>query len=69
MTVALLGPKWSSQKNTVSLLLRFYEPSADVIRLKRNHMLPVFPSFVRSRMALLSQEPVLFATAFVENIA
>jgi ABC-type multidrug transport system fused ATPase/permease subunit len=68
-TTALVGPSGGGKTTLFSLLLRFYEPSSGRITVASHDLMGLDPSFVRRRMALVSQEPVLFAMSIRDNIA
>ncbi|XP_051129095.1 ABC transporter B family member 9-like isoform X2 [Andrographis paniculata] len=67
-TTALVGQSGSGKSTIISLLERFYDPDAgkvliDGIDLKKYQL-----RWIRQRMALVSQEPILFSTTVKENI-
>ena len=68
-TTALVGPSGGGKSTVFALLLRFYEPSVGTITIGSHDLMGLDPSFVRQRMALVSQEPVLFAMSIRDNIA
>jgi len=67
--IALVGPSGAGKSTIVSLLLRFYEPDAGRILLDgvdaRTHPLTA----VRSNMAIVPQEVLLFGGSIRDNIA
>nr|GMD11587.1 ABC transporter B family member 9-like [Ipomoea batatas] len=68
-TVALVGQSGSGKSSVISLLERFYDPDAgevliDGINIKRFKL-----KWLREKIGLVSQEPILFATTLKENIA
>jgi ATP-binding cassette subfamily B protein len=67
-TVAIVGPTGSGKTTLVNLLIRFYEPQQGRILLNGLDIAAMPSSFVRSRMALVAQEPFLFSGTLRENI-
>lgn len=67
--VALVGPSGSGKTTTVSLLFRFYEPTAGRILFdgKPSGELPLHT--LRKNLALVPQEVLLFGDSIRENIA
>lgn len=68
-TTALVGQSGSGKSTVISLLERFYDPDSgevlvDGVDLKRLQL-----KWIREKIGLVSQEPVLFATTIRENIA
>ena len=68
-TVALVGPSGSGKSSTVSLLLRFYDVLSGNVNIERNDVRDWNLEYLRSNMALVGQEPVLFDLTIGENIA
>ncbi|KAJ3337521.1 ATP-binding cassette, sub-B (MDR TAP), member 4 [Gonapodya sp. JEL0774] len=68
-TVAFVGPSGSGKSSTISLIERFYDVSEGSFTVNgvdvREWNLPA----LRSQMALVGQEPVLFDGTIAENIA
>lgn len=67
-TVALCGPSGSGKSTIASLLERFYEPAEGEILLDGKDLRTLDPSWLRSHIGFINQEPVLFATSILENI-
>ncbi|MEE8273361.1 MAG: ABC transporter transmembrane domain-containing protein, partial [Alphaproteobacteria bacterium] len=67
-TVALVGPSGAGKTTVFQLLLRFYDPDGGVIALDGVNLREADPAAVRARMALVPQEPVVFAAAAADNI-
>ena len=67
-TVALVGPSGAGKTTVFRLLLRFYNLGAGSIRLDGFDIADVHPQALRERIALVPQEPVIFAMDAMENI-
>ena len=67
-TVALVGPSGAGKSTVFQLLLRFYDPLSGRILLDGIDLRAADTTAVRQRMALVSQEPVIFSTDALENI-
>jgi ATP-binding cassette subfamily B protein len=67
-TVALVGPSGAGKTTVFQLLLRFYDPQSGVIRLDGTDIGKASLHDLRSRMAIVPQEPVLFSADAWENI-
>jgi len=67
-TVALVGPSGSGKSTVVSLLLRFYDPQSGTILLDCHDLRSLDVAWLRSQMALVQQEPVLFSGSVCNNI-
>ena len=66
--VALVGPSGAGKTTVFQLLLRFYDPSAGSIRIDGVDIVRADPLLVRARIALVPQDPVIFATSVLENV-
>ncbi|MBB1074704.1 ATP-binding cassette domain-containing protein [Rhodoferax sp. 4810] len=66
--VALVGPSGSGKSTLFQLLLRFYDPSSGFIRFDGIDLRALDPKELRTHIALVPQEPVIFATSAWENI-
>jgi ATP-binding cassette, subfamily B, bacterial len=66
--VAIVGPSGAGKSTLFHLLLRFYDPNSGVISLDGVAIRDADPRQVRDRIALVPQEPVIFATTARENI-
>jgi ATP-binding cassette subfamily B protein len=66
--VAVVGPSGAGKTTLFQLLLRFYDPQDGVLRLDGVDLRDTAPEAVRSRLAVVSQEPVIFAADAWENI-
>ena len=67
-TVALVGPSGAGKTTVFQLLLRFYDPQGGAITLDGVNLRAADPQALRGRMALVPQEPVVFAGDAWENI-
>jgi ATP-binding cassette subfamily B protein len=67
-TVALVGPSGAGKTTILQLLLRFYDPQSGVIRLDGVDIRDLARADLRGAMALVPQDPVIFATTAMENI-
>ncbi len=68
-TVALVGPSGSGKTTLMSLLPRFYEPNAGVIRLDGVPIHELRLADLRANIAYVSQDIVLFNDTVTANIA
>ncbi|MBN3289409.1 ABCB9 protein, partial [Polypterus senegalus] len=66
---ALVGPSGSGKTTCVSLLERFYEPQAGQVLLDGVSIQEYDNKYFHRKIALVSQEPMLFARSVEENIA
>jgi len=67
-TVALVGPSGAGKTTVFQLLLRFYDPSAGRILVDGVDVRHAEPQAVRSRIGLVSQDPVIFSADAWTNI-
>jgi ATP-binding cassette subfamily B protein len=68
-TVALVGPSGAGKTTLISLLMRFYDPDSGEIRLDGRDLRTLPLKYLRRNVALVLQEPILFASSVRENIA
>ncbi|WOL11749.1 ABC transporter B family member 4 isoform X2 [Canna indica] len=68
-TVALVGESGSGKSTAIALLERFYDPDSGVILLDGVDIIKLKLKWLRQRMGLVSQEPVLFNDTIRANIA
>jgi ATP-binding cassette subfamily B protein len=66
--VAIVGPSGAGKSSLFHLLLRFYDPASGVIALDGVPIRSADPREVRSRIALVPQDSVVFAASARENI-
>jgi ATP-binding cassette, subfamily B, bacterial len=67
-TVALVGPSGAGKSTIIQLLMRFYDPQAGTITLDGIDLRDLNRTDLRGAMALVPQDPVIFATTATENI-
>ncbi|OEL30972.1 ABC transporter B family member 1 [Dichanthelium oligosanthes] len=67
-TIALVGSSGSGKSTVVSLIERFYDPSAGQILLDGHDLKSLNLRWLRQQIGLVSQEPTLFATSIKENL-
>jgi ATP-binding cassette subfamily B protein len=67
-TVALVGPSGAGKTTVFQLLLRFYDPQQGSITMDGVDLRACDPQALRSRIAIVSQDPVIFSTTAMENI-
>jgi ATP-binding cassette, subfamily B, bacterial len=67
-TVALVGPSGAGKSTVLQLLLRFHDPDAGRITLDGADLRELDPQALRSQLALVPQDPVLFGADAAENI-
>ena len=67
-TVALVGPSGAGKSTVFQLLLRSYDLGGGQILLDGVDIARCDPAAVRSRVAIVPQEPMLFADSALENI-
>lgn len=67
-TVALVGPSGSGKSTVFQLLLRFYDPEHGSLRIDGVPLAEADPAALRSRIALVSQEAVIFAASVTDNV-
>jgi ATP-binding cassette subfamily B protein len=66
--IALVGPSGSGKSTLMALLLRFYDPQSGTIALDGIDIRRCDPREVRRHIALVPQEPVMFAASVLENV-
>ena len=67
-TVALVGPSGAGKSTVLSLLLRFHDPDAGAISVDGINLRQAAPTALREQMALVPQQPALFASSAADNI-
>jgi ATP-binding cassette subfamily B protein len=66
--VAIVGPSGAGKSTLFHLLLRFYDPASGAIALDGVPIKSADPRELRVRIALVPQDPVVFAASARENI-
>jgi ATP-binding cassette subfamily B protein len=67
-TVALVGPSGAGKTTVFQMLLRFYDPQSGAIRMDGIDLRDCDPAALRARIAIVSQDPVIFSATAMENI-
>ena len=67
-TVALVGPSGAGKSTVLQLLLRYYDCESGAISLDGVELRCADPRSLRSRLALVPQDPVIFAASVRENV-
>ena len=66
--VALVGPSGAGKTTVFQLLLRFYDPASGIVRIDGVDAREADPRELRRRIAVVAQEPVIFAASVLENV-
>ena len=66
--VALVGPSGAGKSTVFALLLRFYDPQKGAISIGGIELKTMDPRALRRLIAVVPQEPVLFAASVLENV-
>ncbi len=67
-SVAIVGPSGAGKSTLFQLLMRFYDVSEGAIKIEGLPIAELNREDMRRQMALVPQEPVIFATSAMENI-
>jgi ATP-binding cassette subfamily B protein len=67
-TVALVGPSGAGKTTILQLLMRFYDPQSGQITMDGVPLTDLVRGDFRKAIALVPQDPVIFATSARENI-
>jgi len=66
--VALVGPSGAGKTTVFQLLLRFYDPQQGRVAIDGVDLKDADPTEVRARLAVVPQEPVIFAASVLDNV-
>ncbi|MCJ8335916.1 MAG: ABC transporter transmembrane domain-containing protein [Epibacterium sp.] len=67
-TVAFVGPSGAGKTTVIQMIQRFYDPQAGVVRLDGQALTEVARAEFRKHIALVPQDPVIFAASARDNI-
>ncbi len=67
-TVALVGPSGAGKTTILQLLMRHYDPDAGAVRIDGVDLREMRRDEFRQAIALVPQDPAIFATSAMENI-
>ena len=67
-TVALVGPSGAGKSTVFSMLLRFHDPEAGTVSLDGVDVRELDPAALRETIALVPQQPTIFAASAADNI-
>ncbi|KAJ1694281.1 hypothetical protein LUZ63_010979 [Rhynchospora breviuscula] len=67
-TVAIVGESGSGKSTVINLIERFYDPQSGQVLIDGVDLKTMKLGWIRSKIGLVSQEPLLFATTIKENI-
>ncbi|KAF7837631.1 ABC transporter B family member 11-like [Senna tora] len=68
-TTALVGQSGSGKSTVISLIERFYDPQAGEVLIDGINIKEFQLKWIRQKIGLVSQEPILFTCSIKENIA
>ena len=66
--VALVGPSGAGKSTVFALLLRFYDPQQGAVRIDGVDVRHMDPQAARRLVAVVPQDPVIFAASVLENV-
>jgi ATP-binding cassette, subfamily B, bacterial len=66
--VAIVGPSGGGKSTIIQLLMRFYDPTKGRILAGNTPYGQLEPSALRANLALVPQDPVIFAASIADNI-
>ena len=68
-TLAIVGPSGAGKSTLFSLILRYYDPQSGQVEIDGVGLNAADPLDARQRLAIVPQDPVIFAATAAENIA
>jgi len=66
--LALVGPSGAGKSTVFALLARFYDPQAGSVRIGGTDVRELDPRALRRLLAVVPQEPVIFAASVFDNV-
>ncbi|KAE9453920.1 hypothetical protein C3L33_14178, partial [Rhododendron williamsianum] len=69
MTAAMVGQSGSGKSTVISLIQRFYDPHSGQVLIDGINLKDFQLNWIREKIGLVSQEPVLFTCSIKDNIA
>ena len=66
--VALVGPSGSGKSSLIALMERFYDPHSGCITFAGHDIKTLNPSWYKSKVSIVQQEPVLKSGSIKDNI-
>ena len=66
--IALVGPSGAGKTTVFALLLRFYDPQHGTVSIDGVDLKSADPVEARRRLAVVPQDPVIFAASVLENV-
>ena len=67
--LALVGPSGAGKSTVFALLLRFYDPQQGAVRIDGTDIRKMDPGALRRLVAVVPQEPVIFAASVLDNVS
>lgn len=67
-SLAVVGPSGSGKSSVIALIARFYDPQSGLVLVDGKDIKKLNLRSLRQHIALVQQEPALFATSIYENI-
>src|SRR5438132_3503617 len=67
--LALVGPSGAGKSTVFALLLRFYDPQQGAVRIDGTDIRRMDPGALRRLVAVVPQEPVIFAASVLDNVS
>ncbi|CAF0950412.1 unnamed protein product [Brachionus calyciflorus] len=67
-TVALVGASGCGKSTCIQLIQRFYDPIQGVVKLDGRDLKTLNVKWLRTKIGVVNQEPILFSTSIKENI-